>query len=142
MSADHLNPVIAMLSRRLRIAVIGRGHGSFIGETHRRFNLCLRQSDDSQGRPNSVQGVAVRRSALSKVRTRWMASRHRQTSGKAAPQLQAWHAIGAVHRTRSPVLARSDKTGGSHARPLQARVRQPACHGARFMSACSVTVFT
>jgi predicted dehydrogenase len=29
------NPVIAMLGRRLRLGVIGGGHGSFIGETHR-----------------------------------------------------------------------------------------------------------
>ncbi len=28
------NPVIEMLGRRLRLAVIGGGPGSFIGETH------------------------------------------------------------------------------------------------------------
>ena len=32
----ELNPVIAMLGRRLRLAVIGGGPGSFIGATHRR----------------------------------------------------------------------------------------------------------
>jgi len=35
MSGDTPNPVIAMLGRRLRLAVIGGGPGSFIGETHR-----------------------------------------------------------------------------------------------------------
>ena len=35
MSADGSNPVIAMLGRRLRLALIGGGPGSFIGETHR-----------------------------------------------------------------------------------------------------------
>jgi predicted dehydrogenase len=35
MSADSLNPVIAMLGRRLRLAVIGGGPGSFIGAMHR-----------------------------------------------------------------------------------------------------------
>ncbi|HKI95457.1 MAG TPA: Gfo/Idh/MocA family oxidoreductase [Gemmatimonadales bacterium] len=33
--SDAPNPVIAMLGRRLRLAVIGGGPGSFIGETHR-----------------------------------------------------------------------------------------------------------
>ena len=32
---DDKNPVVAMLGRRLRLAVIGGGPGSFIGETHR-----------------------------------------------------------------------------------------------------------
>ena len=32
----ELNPVIAMLGRKLRLAVIGGGPGSFIGSTHRR----------------------------------------------------------------------------------------------------------
>ncbi len=31
----ELNPVIAMLGRRLRLAVIGGGPGSFIGAMHR-----------------------------------------------------------------------------------------------------------
>ena len=31
----HLNPVISMLGRRLRLAVIGGGPGSFIGAMHR-----------------------------------------------------------------------------------------------------------
>jgi predicted dehydrogenase len=35
MSAGSLNPVIAMLGRRLRLAVIGGGPGSFIGAMHR-----------------------------------------------------------------------------------------------------------
>ncbi len=35
MSDEATNPVIAMLGRRLRLAVIGGGPGSFIGETHR-----------------------------------------------------------------------------------------------------------
>ena len=34
-SAPHLNPVIALLGRRLRLAVIGGGAGSFIGPMHR-----------------------------------------------------------------------------------------------------------
>jgi predicted dehydrogenase len=35
LNAEVTNPVIAMLGRRLRLAVIGGGPGSFIGETHR-----------------------------------------------------------------------------------------------------------
>lgn len=35
MSDDAPNPVLALLGRRLRLAVIGGGPGSFIGETHR-----------------------------------------------------------------------------------------------------------
>ena len=33
--APHLNPVVALLGRRLRLAVIGGGPGSFIGPMHR-----------------------------------------------------------------------------------------------------------
>jgi hypothetical protein len=32
---SDLNPIIEMLGRRWRLAVIGGGPGSFIGETHR-----------------------------------------------------------------------------------------------------------
>ena len=35
LAAPHLNPVVALLGRRLRLAVIGGGPGSFIGPMHR-----------------------------------------------------------------------------------------------------------
>jgi predicted dehydrogenase len=41
-SAPHMNPVIALLGRRLRLAVIGGGPGSFIGPVHR---LAARMDD-------------------------------------------------------------------------------------------------
>ncbi|MEX1125952.1 MAG: Gfo/Idh/MocA family oxidoreductase, partial [Acidimicrobiia bacterium] len=59
------NPVIEMMGRRLRLAVIGGGPGSFIGETHRiaaglddRYELVAGaiSSDPDRSRP---AGVAI-----------------------------------------------------------------------------------
>ena len=53
-----LNPVISMLGRRLRLAVIGGGPGSFIGAMHR-------QAARLDDRYELVAG------ALSSVRSSW-----------------------------------------------------------------------
>ncbi|NVO06088.1 MAG: gfo/Idh/MocA family oxidoreductase, partial [Rhodoferax sp.] len=62
-----LNPVISLLGRRLRLAVVGGGPGSFIGAMHRqaariddRYELvaaCLSPTPDPARQPGPDRGL-------------------------------------------------------------------------------------
>ena len=58
-----LNPVYSLLGRRLRLAVIGGGPGSFIGAMHRQA-AALDKLDQSLARLPGLDGLAVFRTAF------------------------------------------------------------------------------